>query len=121
MSQLATPIADAVTARLQTLQPSVYQLENESMRHAGYFEGKETHFKLTIVSEAFAGKRLLQRHQLEYGLIHALLNKAVGKFTRFQFMLIHKQNGKRLGNLPKVPIAQDKTQGNMIKKSVNIS
>ena len=49
MSQLATPIADAVTARLQTLQPSVYQLENESMRHASYFEGKETHFKLTLV------------------------------------------------------------------------
>ena len=115
MSQLATPIADAVTAHLQTLQPSVYQLENESMRHAGYFEGKETHFKLTIVSEAFAGKRLVQRHQLVYGLIHALLSQGGGQIHAFQFMLIHKQNGKRLGNLPKVPIARDKTQGNKIK------
>ena len=103
MSQLATPIADAVTARLQTLQPSVYQLENESMRHAGYFEGKETHFKLTIVSEAFASKRLVQRHQLVYGLIHALLSQGGGQIHAFSIHAYTQAEWQAVGQSPESP------------------
>jgi len=59
--------------RLQTLAPQVLRIDNESRGHGGYYEGKESHFKVTIVSEAFAGLRLVQRHQKVYGLAGELL------------------------------------------------
>lgn len=74
-----TPTADALHAKLQALEPHHIELINESMAHAGYFEGKESHFKLTIVSEAFEGKRLVGRHQLIYGLVTPLLMSQGGQ------------------------------------------
>ena len=74
-----TPTADALHAKLQALDPQHIELINESMAHAGYFEGKESHFKLTIVSEAFEGKRLVGRHQLIYGLVTPLLTSQGGQ------------------------------------------
>ena len=67
--------------RLQCLAPSHLDVINESAGHGGYFPGKESHFKVSIVSDAFAGLRLVQRHQKIYaaagdllspGKIHAL-------------------------------------------------
>lgn len=80
---IATPLATEITERLQSLTPSFYQLDNESMNHAGYFAGKESHFKLTIVSEAFIGKRLLQRHQQIYRIINDLLAQGGGTIHAF--------------------------------------
>ncbi len=73
-----TPIADALSKALQALQPEHLDLVNESMNHAGYFEGKESHFKLTIVSLAFNNKRLVARHQLVYEMVAALLTSKGG-------------------------------------------
>lgn len=53
----------------QAFSPTELVLENESHMHSGYFEGKESHFKLTVVSDAFQGKRLVQRHQMVYQLL----------------------------------------------------
>ena len=111
MSQLATPIADAITERLQSLQPTVYQLENESMRHAGYFEGKETHFKLTIVSEAFAGKRLVQRHQLVYGLVNELLAQGGGQIHAFAIHAYTPDEWQTTGQSPASPNCAGKNKG----------
>lgn len=67
--------------RLQQLAPSHLQVLNESSGHGGYYPGKESHFKVVIVSEQFVGSRLVQRHQKVYaaagdllgsGNIHAL-------------------------------------------------
>lgn len=67
--------------RLQQLAPSHLEVVNESAGHGGYYPGKESHFKVSIVSEVFAGLRLVQRHQKVYvvagdllspGNIHAL-------------------------------------------------
>lgn len=67
--------------RLQQLTPSHLEVLNESAGHGGYFPGKESHFKVNIVSDAFNGLRLVQRHQKIYaaagdllspGKIHAL-------------------------------------------------
>lgn len=58
---------------LQPLVPQYIDLVNESMNHAGYFDGKESHFKLTIVSEAFVNQRLVARHQQVYALVEPLL------------------------------------------------
>ncbi len=74
----AAPTAMALEQALQELHPDYLDLVNESMNHAGYFEGKESHFKLTIVSNAFEGKRLVARHQLVYDRVAALLTSAGG-------------------------------------------
>ncbi|MBF4489143.1 BolA family transcriptional regulator [Psychrobacter sp. N25K4-3-2] len=74
-----SPTADALQHELQVLQPQHIELINESMNHSGYFDGKESHFKLTIVSDAFEGKRLVARHQLAYGLVNALLTSQGGQ------------------------------------------
>lgn len=58
---------------LQALSPSHITLDNESHAHAGYYEGKESHFKLVIVSDAFEGLRLVARHQKIYSHINPLL------------------------------------------------
>ncbi|SBS33941.1 transcriptional regulator BolA [Marinomonas spartinae] len=62
----------------EAFSPQYLDLENESYMH-NVPEGSESHFKLVLVSDQFAGKRLVQRHQLVYGalakqmtLIHAL-------------------------------------------------
>ena len=74
-----TPTADALTHQLQELQPQHLELVNESMNHAGYFDGKESHFKLIIVSESFEGKRLVARHQLIYDRANSLLTSQGGQ------------------------------------------
>lgn len=48
---------------LQLLQPQFLEVINESYRHA-VPEGSESHFKVTIVSDAFNGKTLVARHRL---------------------------------------------------------
>lgn len=62
-----------LTERLQQLSPSHLEVVNESSGHGGYFPGKESHFKTVIVSEAFAGLRLVQRHQKVYAAAGDLL------------------------------------------------
>ncbi|TXJ08623.1 MAG: BolA family transcriptional regulator [Acinetobacter sp.] len=59
---------------LQSLQPHYLEIINESAGHGGYFEGKESHFKVTLVSDVFAGLRLVQRHQKVYAAVADVLN-----------------------------------------------
>ncbi|WOE30741.1 MULTISPECIES: BolA family protein [unclassified Acinetobacter] len=62
-----------LTQRLQTLSPSQLEIVNESAGHGGYFPGKESHFKVVIVSDIFSGLRLVQRHQKVYEAVGNLL------------------------------------------------
>jgi BolA family transcriptional regulator, general stress-responsive regulator len=50
------------------MNPSPHQILNESSMH-NVPPGSETHFKVVLVSEAFQGKPLLQRHRLVNGLL----------------------------------------------------
>ena len=59
--------------RLQILAPSYLEIVNESSGHGGYYPGKESHFKVVIVSESFKGLRLVQRHQKVYAAVGDLL------------------------------------------------
>lgn len=59
---------------LNTLAPTHLEVINESAGHGGYFPGKESHFKVIIVSEEFTGLRLVQRHQKVYAVAAELLN-----------------------------------------------
>ena len=60
--------------RLNTLQPTQLEVTNESAGHGGYFPGKESHFKVAIVSPIFQGLRLVQHHQKVYAVATDLMN-----------------------------------------------
>lgn len=47
----------------QQLSPQVLMVENESHMHS-VPANSETHFKVTLVSDIFEGKRLLGRHRM---------------------------------------------------------
>lgn len=72
--KIQTALADCLSA----LSPTHLELANESHQHAGYFEGKESHFKAVIVSAAFTGKRPVARHQSVYALAAPLLTSGGG-------------------------------------------
>lgn len=60
-------IAETIKARLAELSPQHLELVNESHMHAG--PATDSHFKLILVSEAFAGLRAVARHQKVYSLL----------------------------------------------------
>ena len=60
----ATSIQQTIEQLLQQqFSPSYLQVVNESSNH-NVPAGSESHFKVTIVSEQFAAKRLIQRHRM---------------------------------------------------------
>jgi BolA family transcriptional regulator, general stress-responsive regulator len=65
---------------VENLQPAHYEVIDESRMHR-VPEGAESHFRLVIVADAFAGKSLVDRHRQVYtglqslftpGALHAL-------------------------------------------------
>jgi BolA family transcriptional regulator, general stress-responsive regulator len=50
------------------LVPQYLEVVNESSQHS-VPRGSETHFKVVVVSAAFAGKRNVQRHQQVYAVL----------------------------------------------------
>lgn len=57
-----------------TLNPTTLEIINESHLHANHqamknVTSKETHFSVSIVSDQFEGKTILQRHRLIYQLL----------------------------------------------------
>ena len=53
----------------KSLSPVVFEIINESNKHGGYFDGKESHFKLVVVSSDFQGLPLIKRHRLVNSLL----------------------------------------------------
>ena len=54
------------------LRPSEIEIVDESHLHAGHSgwrEGGETHFRVRVVSEAFAGKSRVERHRMVNALL----------------------------------------------------
>lgn len=64
---------ERIAAKLtQGLRPTRLDIVDESDRHKGHAgarEGGETHYRVYIVSESFAGKGKVQRHRLVYALL----------------------------------------------------
>ena len=64
---------ERIEARLrETFQPRVLEVVDDSERHrghGGYQEGGESHFKVTIAADAFAGMSRIARHRA----VHAAL------------------------------------------------
>lgn len=64
---------DRIAARLTAaLAPLSLEILDESDRHAGHAGARpegETHVRVTVVAEAFAGLSRLERHRLVQGLL----------------------------------------------------
>lgn len=63
-----TAARETIEAKLTAaLHPSEIDIVDESHLHAGHSgwrEGGETHFRVRVVSEAFAGKSRVERHRM---------------------------------------------------------
>jgi BolA protein len=67
VTEMTQEVEQQIRAKLAELNPLNCELVNESHMHAG--PATDSHFKLTLVSDAFDGKRAVARHQLVYGLL----------------------------------------------------
>jgi len=89
-------VADTIKQKLtDALAPERLDIVDESARHAGHAgaaPGGETHFKVTIISNAFAGRSRIERHMQVHdaladelrGPIHMLSIKALTPAEEWQ-------------------------------------
>lgn len=105
---------NAIIDSLAPLNPAHIDLVNESMNHSGYFDGKESHFKLTIVSSEFDGKRLVARHQKIYALVDALMTSQGGSVHALAIHAYTPEEWDKLNEsaqtIPASPLCASKTQ-----------
>lgn len=69
-------IQTQIDTKLTTLAPLMVEVVNESHMHS-VPANSETHFKVTLVSERFAGLMRVKRHQLLYALLREELEGPV--------------------------------------------
>jgi BolA protein len=66
-------MTDRLRAKLEAaLSPLSLDIEDESAKHAGHAgarEGGETHFRIRIVSQSFAGMNRVQRQRKVYAAV----------------------------------------------------
>ena len=66
---------ERLAQRLQALEPTRLDLEDDSRHHAGHAGAADGrgHFSVLIVSKRFAGLRQVQRHRLVYQAVGDLM------------------------------------------------
>lgn len=71
------PVQQVIERKLmKALNPAHLCVENESTGH-NVPKGSETHFRVTVVSDAFEGKSLVQQHSLVYDALKEELKTGV--------------------------------------------
>jgi BolA family transcriptional regulator, general stress-responsive regulator len=78
------PVATEMVRRLNALQPTRLELEDQSARHIGHagHDGRgESHFALTIESAAFAGLNRVQRQRAVHSALGDLMQDRVHALT----------------------------------------
>lgn len=69
MTGMAERIANKLEQALAPQHLNVIDESHQHQGHGGWREGGETHFRVEVVSEAFAGKNRLERHRLVNGAL----------------------------------------------------
>lgn len=65
---------------VEAFAPRLLSIVDESARHAGHAgarPGGETHYKIEIVSDKFAGKTAVEQHRMVYAVIKPLMDEGV--------------------------------------------
>lgn len=101
MTQVESQLRDRLQ---QSFDPHYMELTNESQQHAGYFSGKESHFKLTIVSEMFEDMRLVKRHQQIYQLAAGFLTSGGGSIHALAIHAYTPQEWQKQEHAPQSPV-----------------
>lgn len=88
-------VREQIEARLQALQPTLLTIIDDSASHAGHagaaahaartgvgvgagaHADEGTHFEITVVASAFAGKPLVARHRMIYELLDELMKTRI--------------------------------------------
>ena len=73
-------VEQAMRERLATLAPVALELQDESGQHAGHAGARPSggsHWRLTIVSEAFRGKDAVARHRMVYEALGDLMKRDI--------------------------------------------
>ena len=82
--------------RLAVLAPLALDIQDDSALHAGHAGARAGggHYRLTVVSDAFAGKNTIARHRLVY--------EALGEMMRHQIhaLAIRALTADEAGNSP---------------------
>lgn len=64
--------------RLAALEPLSLEIEDESHRHAGHAGARQGgHYKVSIVSRAFAGQNTVARHRLVHAAVGDLMQDGI--------------------------------------------
>ncbi len=66
---MAKRIESKLTAELQPRRLDIVDESHKHAGHAGWQPGGETHFRVAIVSDAFAGQSRVQRQRMVYGIL----------------------------------------------------
>lgn len=102
---------DQLLQILTALNPTFVALENESHNHHGYFDGKESHFKLTIASCDFDGLNLVKRHQKIYALASPLMTAQGGTIHALAIHAYAPDEWEKVGVSPDSPVCASKNKG----------
>ena len=72
-------VIDAMRASLAALDPITIEIIDDSAKHAGHAGARSGggHFRLTIVSLRFAGRRTMERHRLVYDALGPLMKREI--------------------------------------------
>lgn len=70
---------DAIREQLLPLAPVVVDIGDDSALHAGHAGARSGggHYRLLIVSAAFAGRRTMERHRLVYDALASLMKRDI--------------------------------------------
>jgi len=70
--------SDKMRELLQTLQPESIEIIDDSALHAGHAGAREGgHYRLTIVSAQFAGKKTMERHRMVHAALASLMQNGI--------------------------------------------
>jgi BolA protein len=76
---IVSGFAQNIETRLAALQPQQLELVDESSQHVGHAGAQSGggHYRLTIVSPAFAGQNRLARHRMVYAALGPLMSHEI--------------------------------------------
>ncbi len=89
------------------INSTVLNIENESHMHSG--PATDSHFKVTIVSEDFAGKMLIARHRLVNEVLKDELDGAIHALT--MHTMTADEYAKKQGVVADSPACQGGSKG----------
>ncbi len=85
-------VADEIRRRLAVLDPTRFELIDDSALHAGHAGARSGggHYRLGIVSAAFRGKNTVARHRMIYAALGEMMRREI------HALAIHAQSPEEL-------------------------